>query len=39
MAQFRQVADIRTAAMFQLPVPVPRGGKPAVISAPCSPQR
>jgi N12 class adenine-specific DNA methylase len=38
MAQFRQVADIRTAAMLQLPVPALRGGKPTVISAPCSPE-
>jgi N12 class adenine-specific DNA methylase len=38
MAQFRQVADIRTAAMLQLPVPTLRGGKPTVISAPCSPE-
>ncbi len=38
MAQFRQVADIRTAAMLQLPVPALRGGKPTIISAPCSPE-
>jgi N12 class adenine-specific DNA methylase len=38
MAQFRQVADILTAAMLQLPVPALRGGKPTIISAPCSPE-
>jgi len=38
MAQFRQVADIRTAAMLQLPVPALQGGKPTVLSAPCSPE-
>jgi N12 class adenine-specific DNA methylase/TolA-binding protein len=37
MQQFRQVADIQTQATLQLPVPDLRGGKPAVISAPCSP--
>ena len=35
---FRQVADIQTQAMLKLPVPDLRGGKPAVISAPCSPE-
>jgi len=38
MQQFRQVADIQTAGMIRLPVPELRGGKPAVVSAPCSPQ-
>ena len=38
MARFRQVADIQTAAMLQLPVPDLRGGKPTIISAPCSPE-
>ena len=35
---FRQVADIQTQAMLKLPVPDLRGGKPTVISAPCSPE-
>ena len=38
MQQFRQVADIQTQAMLKLPVPDLRNGKPAVISAPCSPE-
>jgi N12 class adenine-specific DNA methylase len=38
MQQFRQVADIQTQEMLRLPVPELRGGKPAVISAPCSPE-
>ncbi len=38
MAQFRQVADIQTASMLQLPVPELGGGKPGIISAPCSPE-
>ncbi len=38
MQMFRQVADIQTQAMLQLPVPDLRGGKPTVISAPCSPE-
>ncbi len=38
MQMFRQVADIQTQAMLKLPVPDLRGGKPTVISAPCSPQ-
>jgi hypothetical protein len=38
MMQFRQVADIQTQAMLRLPVPDLRGGKPAVVSAPCSPE-
>ena len=36
MQMFRQVADIQTQAMLKLPVPDLRGGKPTVISAPCS---
>jgi hypothetical protein len=38
MQQFRQVADIQTRNMIRLPVPDLRGGKPAVVSAPCSPE-
>jgi hypothetical protein len=38
MQQFRQVADIQTQDMLRLPVPELRGGKPAVIGAPCSPE-
>ena len=38
MQMFRQVADIQTQEMLKLPIPDLRGGKPAVISAPCSPQ-
>jgi N12 class adenine-specific DNA methylase len=38
MQMFRQTADIQTQAMLKLPVPDLRGGKPAVISAPCSPE-
>jgi hypothetical protein len=38
MQMFRQVADIQTQTMLKLPVPDLRGGKPAVISAPCSPE-
>ncbi len=38
MQQFRQVADIQTRDMLRLPVPELRGGKPSVISAPCSPE-
>ena len=38
MGQFRQVADVQTAAMLKLPMPELRGGKPAVISSPCSPE-
>jgi len=38
MQQFRQVADIQTQTMLKLPVPDLRGGKPTVISAPCSPE-
>jgi len=36
MQQFRQVADIQTQATLKLPVPELHGGKPTVISAPCS---
>src|SRR5271167_3090114 len=36
MQMFRQTADIQTQAMLKLPVPDLRGGKPAVLSAPCS---
>ena len=38
MQIFRQAADIQTQAMLKLPVPDLRGGKPTVISAPCSPE-
>jgi hypothetical protein len=38
MQMFRQVADIQTQAVLKLPVPDLRGGKPTVISAPCSPE-
>ncbi|MCI0541629.1 MAG: DEAD/DEAH box helicase family protein, partial [Verrucomicrobiales bacterium] len=38
MQQFRQVADIQTQAMLQLPIPELRTGKPIVISARCSPE-
>jgi uncharacterized coiled-coil protein SlyX len=38
MQMFRQVADIQTQAMLKLPVPDLRGGKPTVVSAPCSPE-
>ena len=38
MQQFRQVADIQTQAMLQLPVPELGSGKPTVVSAPCSPE-
>jgi hypothetical protein len=38
MQMFRQVADIQTQEMLKLPIPDLRGGKPAVISAPCSPE-
>ena len=38
MQQFRQVADIQTQKMLNLPVPDLRNGKPTVISAPCSPE-
>src|SRR6266699_31729 len=37
MLQFRQVADIRTASMLQLPVPALENEKPAIISAPATP--
>jgi len=38
MQMFRQVADIQTQETLRLPVPDLRGGKPTVISAPCSPE-
>jgi hypothetical protein len=38
MQVFRQVADIQTQEMLQLPIPALRGGKPATVSAPCSPE-
>jgi len=38
MQQFRQVADIQTQAMLKLPVPEIRGGRPSIVSAPCSPE-
>jgi N12 class adenine-specific DNA methylase len=38
MQQFRQVADIQTREMLRLPVPELRGGKPTVVSVPCSPE-
>src|SRR6185295_11648257 len=38
MQQFRQMADIQTQAMLQLPIPELRTGKPIVISARCSPE-
>ena len=36
---FRAVADVQTADMLNLPVPALRGGKPAVISCPMSPDQ
>jgi hypothetical protein len=38
MQQFRQMADIQTAAMLQLPVPKLFQGKPIIISAPATPE-
>src|SRR5439155_13492353 len=38
MQQFRQVADIQTQSMLKLPIPELQNGKPAVVSAPCSPE-
>ena len=38
MQIFRQVADIQTQKMLKLPVPDLRGGKPTIVSAPCSPE-
>ncbi len=38
MQVFRQVADIQTQEMLDLPIPLLRGGKPTTISAPCSPE-
>jgi len=37
MQQFRQVADIQTAKMLQLPVPTLENEKPIIISAPATP--
>ncbi len=36
MAVFGEVADIRTAEMLKLPVPMLRGGKPRVVACPAS---
>jgi N12 class adenine-specific DNA methylase len=36
MQVFRQVADIQTQDMLQLPIPALHGGKPTTVSAPCS---
>ena len=38
MQQFRQMADIQTAETLQLPVPKLTEGKPAIISAPTTPE-
>jgi len=38
MQMFRQVTDLQTQAMLKLPLPDLRGGRPTVISAPCSPE-
>ncbi|MBX3738894.1 MAG: DEAD/DEAH box helicase family protein [Candidatus Didemnitutus sp.] len=38
MQLFREVADIQTAEMLNLPVPKLEGGKPRIVSAPCSPE-
>jgi len=38
MQLFREVADIQTAEMLKLPVPQLEGGKPTIVSAPCSPE-
>lgn len=38
MQQFRQVADIQTQPMLKLPIPEIQGGRPTVVSAPCSPE-
>ncbi len=37
MAQFRQVADIRTRSMLNLPIPRLRGERPAIVRSPGSP--
>jgi N12 class adenine-specific DNA methylase/predicted O-methyltransferase YrrM len=38
MQQFRQMADIQTAEMLQLPVPKLYQGKPIIVSAPATPE-
>ena len=38
MQQFRQVTDIQTAKMLDLPVPKLKSGKPIIINAPVSPE-
>lgn len=38
MQVFRQVADVQTADMLQLPTPAVEGGKPRIVNAPCSPE-
>lgn len=38
MRQFRQIADIQTAAMLKLPVPGLAGGKAQTVSAPSTPE-
>ncbi len=38
MQQFRQIADIQTAAMLKLPVPALDGGKARIVSAPSTPE-
>ncbi|WP_334319088.1 hypothetical protein [Termitidicoccus mucosus] len=38
MQVFRQVADVQTADMLQLPTPSLEGGKPRIVNAPCSPE-
>ncbi len=38
MQQFRQVADVQTAEMLNLPVPKIEQGRPITVSAPCSPE-
>jgi N12 class adenine-specific DNA methylase len=37
MAQFRQVADIRTRSMLNLPIPRLRGERPSIVRSPGSP--
>src|SRR5207249_3912213 len=38
MTQFRQVADVQTADMLQLPVPKLEQGRPVTVSAPATPE-
>jgi len=38
MQQFRQVADVQTAEMLNLPVPKQEQGRPVTVSAPASPE-